>query len=130
MKKSIIVLAILTLFLQACATIVNGKFQDVNIKTTPPGAVARVGTQSCITPCTLNLYRKGADDIFIRHGNNIETKYQLDRTANFYSYWFGNIFFGFFPGRIVDNTTGAEYTIRDVNIILNQEAANMPKSNF
>jgi hypothetical protein len=130
MKKSIIGLAILTLLLQACATIVNGKFQDVNIKTTPPGAVARVGTQSCITPCMLNLYRKGADYISLTHGNNIETKLKFDRSANFYSYWFGNIIFLFFPGRIVDNVTGAEYTIRDVNIILKQEAPNMPKTNF
>jgi protein involved in sex pheromone biosynthesis len=64
MKKIIIEMIALTLLLQACATIVNGKFQDVNIKTTPPGTIARIGTQSCITPCTLNIYRKNADYLF------------------------------------------------------------------
>lgn len=124
MKKSIMGLLILAValspLLQACSTIIYGSTQDLKIDTVPEGAVARVGTQSCITPCTLTVSRKERH-IFIMQ-EHVERQYRLTRTRNNVSFLIGNILWGIFPGMIVDSATGAKISLDDVNIITKAEA--------
>jgi hypothetical protein len=56
-KKLIYILLFSTLF-SSCATIINGKRQNVTIHTEPAGAVVSDGKSSWLTPATLQLERK------------------------------------------------------------------------
>lgn len=124
MKKVTTVLFVLTIalspLLQACSTIIYGSKQDLRVNTVPEGAVARVGTQSCVTPCTLNVSRKERN-IFIMQ-EHVERQYRLTRTRNNFTFLIGNILWGIFPGMIVDSATGAKISLDDVNIITKAEA--------
>jgi hypothetical protein len=65
-KYYILVLVAATFSLQGCATITRGSSQSFEIKSTPPGANARLSTgQTCVTPCSLNLKRKTGFDVVI-----------------------------------------------------------------
>jgi hypothetical protein len=118
MKKSFFILFIMIAMLQlllGCSSIIYGSRQDLNVTTTPSSAIARVGTQSCITPCTLTISRKERF-IFIQQGD-IEHQYELTRTRHNFTFLIGNILWGIIPGMIVDSATGAKIDIDDVNII-------------
>jgi len=101
------------MLVSGCASIIYGVHQDLEINTTPPGVVARVGNKTCVTPCILNVWRR-EEEIFISDGV-VEKKYELDSHINKLAYWIGNIVWGPF-GIIGDGKIGGEYTIDPVNI--------------
>lgn len=115
MHLLIAVILVLSPMLQSCSTILYGSRQDVKINTVPEGAIARIGTQSCITPCTLTVSRKERH-IFIMQ-DQLERQYRLTRSRNNASFLIGNILWGLFPGMIIDSTTGAKISLDDVFII-------------
>ena len=80
MKKSMIAGMAAVFLLQACATIVHTSEQKVQINTVPPGISARIGTQDCVTPCTLNVPR-ASDRVYLRKGKT-EKEYYLDKGYN------------------------------------------------
>jgi hypothetical protein len=103
-----------SLFLGACGTMIYTSHQDVTINTTPEGVKARIGTQACATPCTLNVPRKSRK-IFIIQGTT-ERVYTLEKNINVFTFFFGNVLWGIFPGMIVDASSGAKYSIEPVAI--------------
>ena len=110
------VILALSPLLQSCSTILYGSKQDLEINTVPEGAIARIGTQSCVTPCTMTVSRK-ARQIFILQGDRYERPYRLSRSRNNVSFLLGNILWGIFPGMIIDSATGAKISLDDVFII-------------
>ena len=114
MNKALLGLCAVSLALQGCSTIIYGKNQELPVKTTPPGLSARVGTTSCITPCTLEVART-ADIIYLGKDGN-ETKYELEKSTNIFTYFFGNILFAVFPGMILDGASGGKNSIAPVDI--------------
>lgn len=116
MYKFILVLIIVAeLFAGGCGTIIHGTRQDLSIITSPPGIVARVGTQSCITPCTLNISRR-ADFIYLAWDSD-ERLYGLGKNANVFTFYIGNILWGIIPGMIFDSLSGGKYSIEPINVI-------------
>jgi len=99
----------------------HGSRQDLPIKTMPPDVIARIATQSCVTPCTLRVSRLLAEKIHITTEGDTEKIYPLFKSVNTFEVYFGNIIFlvpGAFIGAAIDHQTGAKYTIEPVNIVL------------
>lgn len=57
MGREIIYVVLFTFFIQGCGTIIHGSQQNLAVGTTPPGALATIGSQQCVTPCTLDIPR-------------------------------------------------------------------------
>lgn len=111
---SILFLVILSVLASGCGTIIYGTHQELSLNTHPSGEIARVGTQSCVTPCTLTVSRK-ADHVYITEGG-VETEYNLDKSLNGFTLFIGNILWGIIPGIIVDGSSGGNHTIKPVDI--------------
>lgn len=58
-KRSVMVVVVgvslSAVFLSGCASMFSGKTQEVKFTSRPQGAEILVGTQTCTTPCTLQL---------------------------------------------------------------------------
>ncbi len=91
------------------------------ITTVPAGATARIGTQECVTPCSLYVPRK-SNRVFIRKGRQ-EREYDLDKGYNLGAAICGNILW-LGAGLIVDFIAGGAYAIKPVNIKLNDPDGN------
>ncbi|MFA5073708.1 MAG: hypothetical protein WC539_07410 [Nitrospirota bacterium] len=107
---------LITILLSGCATIFNGTHQDVSINTTPQGIKAKIGEDSCITPCTLHVWRR-SDKILFQEGAT-ETQYDLIKGDNAWSFYAGNFVSWFFVGWVADGISGGRFNIEPVNIIL------------
>lgn len=70
MKKSIIAVVIVSLFMTSCATIFTGTKDRITFNSTPAGAIIyKDGIEQCKTPCTLNVKRSL---------NDTDIEYKLD----------------------------------------------------
>jgi hypothetical protein len=119
-STGIVFLLVFSIIMQGCATIMHGSNQDLPIKTMPPDVIARIDTQSCVTPCTLRVSRL-AEKIHFTIEGDTEMTYPLFKSFNTFEVYFGNIIFlipGVFIGAAIDHQTGAKYTIKPVNIVL------------
>jgi hypothetical protein len=118
-STSIVFLLVFSIMIQGCATIIHGTRQDLPIKTMPPDVIARIDTQSCVTPCTLRVSRL-AEKIHFTIEGDTEKIYPLFKSVNTFEFYFGNIIFlaGAFIGVAIDLQTGAKYNIEPVNIVL------------
>lgn len=117
---SIVFLLAFLMMMQGCATIMHGSHQDLSIKTMPPDVIARVDTDSCVTPCALRVSRLAEKIHFIIEGDTEKT-YPLFKRVNTFEVYVGNIIFlfpGAFIGAAIDHQNGAKYTIEPVNIVL------------
>jgi len=115
--KRMIVMLCLVATTSGCSTIVRGSRQDVEVKTNPPGAMARINTQQCFTPCTLQNVSRKAESVIITHEGS-EKSYTLDRSFNFFTTIVGNWWNYVWPGVIVDAMSGAMFSIEDINLEL------------
>ena len=115
MKNVVLALLAAVMLLQGCGTIVHGGDQDLAITTIPSGAIARVGAQECVTPCTMRISR-ASDRVNIRKGK-FEREYYFDKSYNLGATVCGNILW-LVPGLIVDFIVGGAYTIKPVNVRL------------
>lgn len=120
MKKRIVLLIAAVFFMQGCGMVIHGEMQDLAITTDPPGALARVSSAECVTPCTMKV-RRAADTIYFTKGN-LKEEYYLDKSLNFGSTIIGNALW-IFPGVIIDLIGGGGYTIHPVNVKLGEKEA-------
>jgi hypothetical protein len=80
-----------TFFIQGCGTIIHGSQQNLEIGTTPPGAVATIGSQQCVTPCTLEVSRRAR---YIElEKSQTRKKLPLSKELNVGAVFFGNLWF-------------------------------------
>ncbi len=119
-SASIIAFLVSSLMMQGCATIMHGSHQNLSVKTMPPDVIARIDSQSCVTPCTLRVSRLAEKIYFTREGDT-EREYPLLKTVNTFEVYVGNMIFlfpGVLIGSAIDHQNGAKYTIEPVNIVL------------
>lgn len=121
-RISIIVILTLSLFLQSCASIINGSRQKVKIDSFPSGATIIVsGQEMGVTPTKINLSRKKSYSLELeKDGYETESAYI---TKQFNGWIWGNLIFGGPIGAIIDFGTGASYSFvqNDYVITLNPE---------
>ena len=100
--------------LSACATIVEGSGQAMNVATTPAGAACdlqRKGTHLgtiAPTPGTMRI-EKSKDDITVTCNKDGFQPTSISHTPRFVGTTFGNLLVGGVVGFIVDASTGANY---------------------
>ena len=109
MKRSFSV-ALLTLAVAGCGTIMHGGGQGIGISSAPTGATVAIDGQSMgTTPVNLELSRKE------RHIVRLELSgyepYELAMTRSVSGWVWGNIIFGGIIGLAVDALTGGLYKI-------------------
>lgn len=118
--STVLFLFILSIVTQGCSTVIHGTHQDLTINTTPAGAIARVDSQSCRTPCTLRISRR-AESIYITN-HSVQKKYDLSKTTNAMEVFLGNlVLYLFWPGIIIDYKSGGAYSIDPVSMVLTQD---------
>ncbi|MBY0310586.1 MAG: PEGA domain-containing protein [Phycisphaerales bacterium] len=112
----LILLCSLGLF-TGCATIVNGKTQDISVSTVPPGATVMIdGQQTLITPSKVAL-RRNKDYVFTISKDGYQT--QVVPVTGVLSGWLlGNLVFGGLIGGGVDAATGAGFTLTPESIAI------------
>ena len=115
MKLMTAMFFLLLLGAQGCGTLVHGSSQELRISTTPPGATATIGTQSCKTPCTLTVTRS-SQNLLVEKGNYKRT-FDMEKDFNFGATICGNVLW-LLPGAIVDIAAGGAWEIRPVNLRL------------
>jgi hypothetical protein len=101
--------------LSGCASIVSGKRQDVNIRSTPAGADVLIdGSVGGTTPMIANLVRKDRHTIELKkEGYTTVTK----ATTRGFNWWYlGNLILGGIIGLIIDPCTGAMFTVKPKDI--------------
>jgi len=106
---------LLLLGAQGCGTLVHGTSQELKISTTPPGATATIGTQSCKTPCSLTVTR-GSQNLLVEKGNYKKT-FDMEKDFNFGATICGNVLW-LLPGAVIDIAAGGAWEIRPVNLRL------------
>ncbi len=117
MERGIIYVVLLTFFIQGCGTIIHGSQQNLEIGTTPPGALATIGSQQCVTLCTLEVSRN-VRYIQLEMGQT-RKKLPLSKKLNVNSVFFGNLWFP--PGLIIDFLSGGAYEIQPIHIRIDHD---------
>lgn len=113
MKKQMLTAAALAavLSLNACATIMNGKQQDVAFTSTPGGATVFVDGQNMgVTPTSLSLARKDSHVVRLDLAGYQPYEMTLERGVS--GWVWGNLLFGGLIGLVVDVTTGSMYKLK------------------
>lgn len=89
-----------------CASVINGKSQDVKVKTTPAGATATAnGMITQTTPCVFDLRREDNHVIEIKQEGYKTHRILIESTEG--GAIFGNLLLGGLVGVIVDSSSGA-----------------------
>lgn len=106
--------------LAGCGTIINGSTQDVNVASTPTGAIIRVnGVQNAQTPAMLALDRKSSHTIELDLNGYEPYVMQLKRSTS--GWVWGNIVFGGLIGLVVDASTGGMYKLNPEQVAIQLE---------
>lgn len=106
MKRILSLTLASSLFLSSCCSIVNGRHDEIAIRSSVPGSSVFVdGVEKAKTPCTVDVKRTSSHSIEIKQ-DGYHT-YQLE-TNTFGSWWLlGNVVVGGLIGLFVDICTGA-----------------------
>jgi len=109
-KLKLTLLAVSTLLLCSCSTILNTTTQGVELRTNPQNAKITIdGKKFGTTPQIVNLDR-GSNHI-IKFDLDEHDSYEIQLTRKI-SFWFWcNILNGFLPGMITDMFTGSMYNL-------------------
>ena len=103
------VMVLLLLVTTGCATIINGRSQNVTFESTPPGADLTVGGLKATTPAKLTLTRNQSYTATFTKADFPERKFEIEPAP---SWWLlGNAAFGGIIGIIVDLATGSGMTL-------------------
>ena len=110
----LITLSVLAANLSGCALIVQGPRESIDVKSIPPGVLAKAGDRQAITPGELKLKRNKEHRITFEKEGLPTREATLEPKL---SWWLlGNIFFGGLVGLIVDLTTGAGFRLKPTNV--------------
>lgn len=117
MKHAILIS--LSFILASCSTIVNGRYDEVRVSSSVPGAAVIVdGMNKGQTPCVVEVSRKGGQTLSIEKEGY--EAYQTRLSTSLSGWMFGNILIGGLIGIAVDVTTGAWSDIEpdEINAVL------------
>lgn len=92
---------VLSLALSSCCTIVNGKYDDVNVSSNVTGATVKVdGLEKGKTPCNVEVKRTGGQVLTVEKAGYETHSTQL--TTSISGWLFGNLLLGGIIGLAVD----------------------------
>jgi len=114
-KSALVTLILLFVSLQGCSSLVHGTTQDLQINTVPQGVRATIGTQTCVTPCSLTVQRD-AQTIQVEKDSFRKT-FDLEKKFQYGAALFGNILWAEI-GIIIDVASGGAWEISPVNLSL------------
>ncbi len=116
MKKTISLLSCLLFTLTGCGTIIHGTSQNVPIRSTPEGAVARLSTgYEVTTPDTVSLSR-GKDYVITFEKPGYQRKQvQISRDFNAVATILGNILW-LLPGAVIDLVAGGAWSLQPESV--------------
>lgn len=99
----------LTMAVSGCATIINGRSQDVALASTPPGADVKVDGAQTTTPGRVTLKRdQDYKAVFTKEGFP-DQSVKLEKKP---SWWIlGNVLIGGLVGLVIDFVTGGAYKL-------------------
>lgn len=106
MKKSLSLIVAASLFLSSCCTFVNGRQDEIVIRSSVPESSVFVnGVEQAKTPCTVDVKRTGENKIEIQKEGYHTYQATTSRGG---SWWLlGNVLIGGVIGLTIDFCTGA-----------------------
>ncbi len=105
----ILTLGLVSILPTGCATITVGRYQEVQVISSPPGAKASTEGQSIITPGTFTLRRDSNHVIVVEKEGYISETVTL--TSGVGPAVAGNLLFGRLIGTAIDAGSGAMYKL-------------------
>ena len=97
---------VLSLALSSCCTIVNGKYDDVNVSSNVTGAMVKVdGVEKGKTPCNVEVKRTGGQVLTVEKAGYETHSTQLTSSAS--GWIWGNLLVGGIIGLVVDVASGS-----------------------
>lgn len=120
---TVLLAVVAAMSLQACATILTGRTQTIQVRSEPPDVLVTVqpGGYRATTPGSLTLPRLGSGYLLRFEKNGFEpVSVRLESSTN--GLVWGNILIGGLIGLAVDYNTGAAYSMSpsDVQVRLSQ----------
>ncbi len=126
-KNILFTIVAFTALLSGCASLVNGKYQDIKVSSNPSNATITVepGDHKALkTPATLSLERKqGPYMLTIAMPGYKESKIYLKASTS--GWVWGNVLIGGIIGMIVDHSTGAANVLEPAEVKANLEKNNI-----
>lgn len=105
-----------------CATIINGRTQELAVASTPPGATVKTGAVETTTPGNLTLRRNEDHALVFTKDSFPERQVKVESTT---SWWLlGNVLFGIIGGIIglvVDGASGGGSKLSPGSVDMNME---------
>ena len=109
-----LMVALLSITLTGCASIINGRSQSVDFESTPSGVDLTVGGLKATTPAKLTLTRKETYIATFARTDFPERTVTLEPRM---SWWLlGNLLFGGLVGFVVDAATGSGMTLEPSDV--------------
>lgn len=104
--------------LSSCASVINGRTQDVGISSNPAGATVTVdGINKGVTPCNLLLKRNESHTITIEKEGYQPASATVSKGVS--GWIWGNVLIGGLIGLGVDALTGGMWTLEPENVQVN-----------
>lgn len=122
---SLVVAVVMGLGIAACASIIHGSSQQLNIASEPAGATVSVDNEAVgVTPVVAKLQRKDPHTITVKLDGYQPFQIKTERHTD--GWVWGNIVFGGLLGVVIDFSNGAAYklTPKDVAAQLARSSAN------
>ncbi|NIA21416.1 MAG: PEGA domain-containing protein [Anaerolineaceae bacterium] len=105
-----ICLVILLCAAPGCATIMHGRTQTISITSDPPGATARVGPSTIVTPGQVTLDTNKSYTVTFEMPGYAMSSAVISKKAS--GWLWGNILIGGIPGLIIDLASGSANRLR------------------
>lgn len=126
----LVVALVMTLGIAACASIIHGSSQKLNIASDPPGASVAVDDEAVgVTPVVAKLLRRDPHTITVKLDGYQPFRIRTERHTD--GWVWGNLVFGGILGVVIDFSNGAAYklTPKDVAAQLARSSANAKVEN-
>lgn len=113
--KKVLSLILTAGLMSSCASVINGRTQDVGISSNPAGALVKVdGIDKGMTPCNLLLKRDESHTVTIEKEGYQPASATLSKSVS--GWVWGNVLIGGLVGLGVDAITGGFWTLEPENV--------------
>ncbi len=118
-RKTLVLLIVLALMGQGCATIIHGTRQDVALNSTPSESTATIdGTMKVKTPTIVSLSRAKDHTVAFEKDGYESGSAAINGSFNGWSTILGNILW-LLPGVVIDLWAGGAWTLEPSNVNVN-----------
>lgn len=121
--KKLVMAMVAGMLLSGCASVYHGTTQEVTVTTHPAGLTASMDGKQCVTPCTLQEVKRKTASITLTTPEGQPYFFDVDKDFNVGAAVLGNWWNYVAPGVVIDMANGSAWTIKPINIRLDQQAA-------